>query len=468
MEEVLIRFPHLGDKILKKLDCKSLVNCKEVNRTFENLMKVEKRSYLHAIQWYTNCSEPLMREIVEKYGAAIIILAILREIYGKFCRNTKQHHKYLQKHDSTPLHVAAKMGQSGAYHLIMENVANKNPFNMISDAKNWKCMRGQVDKRTGFYSNTPLHLAAKNGNFSVCKLIIENVLDKNPSASLYPELRKQRIVTNDQWTPLHLAANFGHFSICELIINNISEKNPKDEQDWTPLHSAAQNGHLRVCELILSNIQKCNTVHTGNPQSYKIDAASGWAGWVAHPEFERSFYPIRLRGADYAHHITASPLRFENPAASLYNPCDKLGNTPFKLATQFSHQQISTIILKFIYDAEERKGTFDDFKIQFVQDLERQHIENQENKKKKGVNDSHDHSYQIMKVMQENKKWEEQAKYEKKKGQKYGTFGLDADDRDDREINRERVRTGAAGARTRRYLGYHLLHPQNLTDQFSD
>jgi hypothetical protein len=35
------------------------------------------------------------------------------------------------------------------------------------------------------------------------------------------------------------------------------------------------------------------------------DAASGWAD------------PITTKGADYAHHITASPPRFENPAASL-------------------------------------------------------------------------------------------------------------------------------------------------------
>jgi hypothetical protein len=49
------------------------------------------------------------------------------------------------------------------------------------------------------------------------------------------------------------------------------------------------------------------------------DAASGWAGWaLAHPEFGSSINPIKTRGADYAHHITASPSGFENPAASLY------------------------------------------------------------------------------------------------------------------------------------------------------
>ena len=47
-------------------------------------------------------------------------------------------------------------------------------------------------------------------------------------------------------------------------------------------------------------------------------AASRWAGWaLAHSEFGSSVNPITTRGADYAHHITASPPGFEIPAASL-------------------------------------------------------------------------------------------------------------------------------------------------------
>ena len=47
-------------------------------------------------------------------------------------------------------------------------------------------------------------------------------------------------------------------------------------------------------------------------------AASGWAGWaLAHPEFGSTVNPITTRGTDYAHHITASPPGFENPAAAL-------------------------------------------------------------------------------------------------------------------------------------------------------
>ena len=53
--------------------------------------------------------------------------------------------------------------------------------------------------------------------------------------------------------------------------------------------------------------------------SYGSAAASGWSGWaLAHPEFGSSVNPITTRGADYAHHITACPPGFENPAAALH------------------------------------------------------------------------------------------------------------------------------------------------------
>ena len=62
--------------------------------------------------------------------------------------------------------------------------------------------------------------------------------------------------------------------------------------------------------LQLFNFTKKDTLHSA--------AASGRAGWaLAHPEFGSSVNPITTRGADYAHHITASQPRFENPSAAL-------------------------------------------------------------------------------------------------------------------------------------------------------
>ena len=302
MEEVLERFPHLGENIFQKLDSESLIKCKEVNRAFKNFMKVEKSSYLHAIQWYTNCSEPLMRKVVKKSGAAIIILSILREIFGNFIRGTKQNSKYLQYLLNTPLHLAADRGQLGAYQLIMENVDNKNPINSITPEMRWKYMKRRVVYELGSYGITPLHLAAKNGHLSVCKLIIKNVVDKNPAGGKMVTKSWMHPVWIDQWTPLHLAAYTGHFSVCKLIINNVMEKNPGDQTGWTPLHSAAQNGHLTVCKLILNNI--C-------------------ASYVCNRYIK-----------------------------------DKFGNTPLKLATQYQNEDIRTAILKFLSDTKIRNSTY--------------------------------------------------------------------------------------------------------------
>ena len=47
---------------------------------------------------------------------------------------------------------------------------------------------------------------------------------------------------------------------------------------------------------------------------------------LAHPEFGSSVNPITTRGADYAHHITASPPGFEIPAATLIYILDAVGS----------------------------------------------------------------------------------------------------------------------------------------------
>ena len=89
--------------------------------------------------------------------------------------------------------------------------------------------------------------AAKKGNLSICRLIIENLGNKNPSNFLE---------SGD--TLFHWAAKKGHLSLCKVIIRNITDKNPKAKGGRTPLHVAANYGHLAVCQLILDSIGKSN------------------------------------------------------------------------------------------------------------------------------------------------------------------------------------------------------------------
>ena len=63
---------------------------------------------------------------------------------------------------------------------------------------------------------TPLHLAAMDGHLEVCRLIIENVQDKNPA-------------NWDGKTPLHLATLYGQHEVCRLLIENVARENPDEK-----------------------------------------------------------------------------------------------------------------------------------------------------------------------------------------------------------------------------------------------
>ena len=56
---------------------------------------------------------------------------------------------------------------------------------------------------------------------SVYKAIMRHAQDKNPSAN------------NDQ-TPLHFAAKYCNAELCKLIMDNVDEKNPVDNLGRTP------------------------------------------------------------------------------------------------------------------------------------------------------------------------------------------------------------------------------------------
>ncbi len=87
----------------------------------------------------------------------------------------------------TPLHLAAFLGQLQAAEKLLEYGADVHA--------------GAVD---GF---TPLHFAAQNGKFHMCKLLIK------------ANSNIDRAVQKSARTALHLAASKGHESIMELLIS---------------------------------------------------------------------------------------------------------------------------------------------------------------------------------------------------------------------------------------------------------
>ena len=143
----------------------------------------------------------------------------------------------LNREGKTPLHWAANNGHFGLCKLIIEGTGNKNP-GTINVYLSIKYRREYPEAAAG---STPLHFAAYNGHLEVCKLIMDNITDKHP-ANIEGE------------TPFHFAAKEGQLAVCQLLLENGSDKNPRGRSGITPLHYAAQYGHVELCRLIMENL----------------------------------------------------------------------------------------------------------------------------------------------------------------------------------------------------------------------
>ena len=197
MEEVLLRFSHIGEGIYKELNGKDFCKSMEVTRSWNYFIRdqrVLQRAY--------------------KVHKAIGIQRIHKMIQT-LTKEISRYERSVQK--TVPFHLAAERGYFAGCQQIMENSNDKNPKD-----------------RTGY---TPLHKAAENGHLSVCQLILENVDDKNPK-NWYGE------------TPFHCAALKGHLPVCQLIVDNVDDKNPKNNFGQTPLQLATIHDHQGIKTLI--------------------------------------------------------------------------------------------------------------------------------------------------------------------------------------------------------------------------
>ena len=168
------------------------------------------------------------------------------------------------------LEVAAKGGHVKVCKLFMDYFKDKSVQkkksiqNLATDTFSTAMYQGHLEvcklileyfdeknAKIGFvYSD--FHDAALKGYYYICELIMNafnavGIKNKNP-ANEDP---------GDQGeTPLHKAAKNGHFKICKLILENVVDKCPISEKGMTPLHWSDRCGRLETCQMILKNIDK--------------------------------------------------------------------------------------------------------------------------------------------------------------------------------------------------------------------
>jgi len=164
----------------------------------------------------------------------------------------------------TPLHIAARQGQTAVAKLLIANGAyvdeaeasdlrtplyDAAKYGHISVAQLLLTEGANVNAKTK-YGNTPLLVAACSGHVDVVKLLLSNGADVHAKS-------------DSGERPIHMAAESGNLEITQLLLARGAKVNvrtkPTSGLGDTPLHVAARHGHTTVGELLLANGAKVNS-----------------------------------------------------------------------------------------------------------------------------------------------------------------------------------------------------------------
>ena len=265
MEEVILRFPHLAEKLFQELDCKSLIVFRGVKRTWNDLVEDLVSYHFYIIKLLTNCSSKSLMNIRQTYNVEAIIQLASDALKDSswFLKTTKMTYwmwciKMIFEKDcedgilciSTPFHEAAKNDHLTVYKLMMENLQAKG-FDIINP----------FEGPNKHNLMTPLHIAAKKGHLAICELLLSNYscgwkfIDMDPGPHYTDKEDLDIELSYGQLkTVLHMAASNGHLSVCKLLIQHMTYLFQKDKSGFTPLDLAIINNHASVCELIIENL----------------------------------------------------------------------------------------------------------------------------------------------------------------------------------------------------------------------
>ena len=306
MKALMIRFPHLMEQILQKLDNKSLVKSREVAKIWQEFIDETKYSwvrivkiptirkdlphtYLHLAAKHSQIGvfEEILdgeadKSVVDDEGYTPFLIACLygqiriAEVLMKKSVELKIDLCKKSKWGITAFHLACISGNSELAEMIMNN-SFINPFLRIdlnekkpddsmtgflyacryghkkivlTIMKNSKIMNIELNTLNMFDYNA-LHLAILYGHEEIAKILMEKLTDLR----LYMNGRTKR-----GNTAFHIACKSGSTSIVKIILNQSEyvDLSLKTKHAETGFHFACQSGHTNIVEMLIDKSESIN------------------------------------------------------------------------------------------------------------------------------------------------------------------------------------------------------------------
>uniref|UniRef100_A0A2K5CKT6 Ankyrin repeat domain 31 n=1 Tax=Aotus nancymaae TaxID=37293 RepID=A0A2K5CKT6_AOTNA len=216
---------------------------------------------------------------------------------------------------------------------------------------------GGINKRNA-RGKSRLHLAARRGNLSLVKALIESGADVN-------------LNDNAGWTPLHEASSKGSVDIIVELLKAGANVNCENIDGILPLHDAVANNHLKAAEILLQNGANPN-------QKDKQKSALDEADDEKMKELLKSYGAIQTNNRDESDGIVNEKIPAVRSKRHKQCFCDdgkpvdspSLSYQERSRESLSSHQTLSAIL----QDIEEKQENLLEFEIRNPEDAE-QYIE---------------------------------------------------------------------------------------------
>ena len=231
MEKQITRFPHVAVKIFDFLDIRSLAKSREVCKLWKIFIQSSKFFWVKFINEFLKHSK--QSEEIQRQWKRVLFMANIKQIIGiaaqvqsSFCSSLRG---LLVPEDYSPLPVLARLKDSvNLYKDLCKTIPND-----------------KINPMTKYFNinETCLHAAAYYNNVDLFGFIIEKVKEKNPIVNIFTWSKGY------EQTPLHLAAAEGNLEICKIIIANVGDLSCLDEKYWgkTPFETARERNRLNIC-----------------------------------------------------------------------------------------------------------------------------------------------------------------------------------------------------------------------------